>query len=75
VDLAGKPFSELIGNGSVSNIIINIYPWEFGKKKGLGAWLEAVQVVEHKAYVPNERVDFDVQPEPEGAKPDDGLPF
>lgn len=59
VDGHKRPFTEAIGNGSVCNVIVNVYPWTFGKKKGMGAWLEAVQVVEHVAYTPTERVDFD----------------
>ncbi len=62
VDANKQPFKDAIGNGSVCNIIVNVYPWTFGKKKGMGAWLEAVQVVEHVKYQANERVDFEVVP-------------
>jgi len=82
VDAHKRPFTEAIGNGSVCNVIVNIYPWTFGKKKGMGAWLEAVQVVEHVKYESKERVDFDAEPGPVanaavagGGEPDDGLPF
>lgn len=77
VDAHKKPFTEDIGNGSVCNVIVNVYPWEFGKKSGISAWLEAVQVVEHVAYVHAERVDFDDAPETVAASGanDNDLPF
>jgi hypothetical protein len=62
VDAAKRPFTEPIGNGSTCNVIVNVYPWTFGKKTGMGAWLEAVQVVEHIPYASTERVDFDEVP-------------
>lgn len=68
-----SPFTKPIGNGSVCNIIVDVYPWEFGKKRGVGAWLEAVQVVEHVEYVQNDRVDFDAV-EVKSDEPND-LPF
>ncbi|HRA18802.1 MAG TPA: hypothetical protein PLZ24_16835 [Flavobacteriales bacterium] len=75
VDLAKQPFAKEIGNGSVCNVIVDFYDWEFNKKKGRGAWLNAVQVVEWKEYVGSE--DFG---EPEAApsvanSPEDDLPF
>lgn len=71
VDVSRKPFTKNIGNGSVCNVIVSIYDWEFNKKKGKGLWLEAVQVVDLKEHAGTE--DFD---EPAGAEiNEDGLPF
>ena len=75
VDAHKQAFAEAIGNGSVCNIIVNVYPWTFGKKKGMGAWLEAVQVVEHVAYQVGERVDFEAVPSNAGDNEDESLPF
>lgn len=72
VDAERKPFTKNIGNGSICNVIVSFYDWEFNKKTGRGVWLEAVQVVDLKDYAGSE--DFD---EPVGAqvKNEDDLPF
>lgn len=76
VDAQKRPFTEAIGNGSVCNVIVNVYEWTFGKKTGMGAWLEAVQVLDHVAYATGERVDFEpVQGQDKGIEADDSLPF
>lgn len=76
VDAQKRPFAEAIGNGSVCNVIVNVYPWTFGKKSGMGAWLEAVQVLEHVPYASGERVDFEpVQSDAKGIGEKDDLPF
>ena len=76
VDGLKKPFAQPIGNGSVCNVIVNIYPWTFGKKTGIGAWLEAVQVVEHVPYEASDRPDFDaVGAATAGAATKDDMPF
>lgn len=36
---------KLIGNGSLVNVLVNAYAWEFKGKSGIGAGLEAVQVL------------------------------
>lgn len=77
VDMAKQPFTKEIGNGSICNVIITPYEWEFNKKTGKGAWLDAIQVVEWKEYVGSE--DFG-EPEAKpavvaGSEEDDGLPF
>lgn len=76
VDADKRPFGGLIGNGSTCNVIISVYPWTFGTRKGMGAWLEAVQVVDLVQYSPKDSVDFDVEdsPQPIGGG-DDSLPF
>ena len=58
-------------------MIVDFYDWEFNKKSGRGAWLNAVQVVDWKEYVGSE--DFG-EPEEKpavvaGGEEDDGLPF
>lgn len=72
VDIERKPFTKSIGNGSICNVIVSFYDWEFNKKEGRAVWLEAVQVVDLKDYAGSE--DFD---EPVGAamKNEDDLPF
>lgn len=77
VDINKQPFAKDIGNGSICNIILDFYDWEFNKKSGRGAWLNAVQVVEWKEYVGSE--DFG-EPEPKPAvdntpEGEDDLPF
>lgn len=77
VDMAKQPFTKEIGNWSVCNVIVDFYDWEFNKKSGRGAWLNAVQVVDWKEYVGSE--DFG-EPEEKpavvaGGEEDDGLPF
>jgi hypothetical protein len=77
VDGLKRPFTDPIGNGSVCNVIVNVYPWTFGKKTGMGAWLDAVQVIEHVPYASTERVDFEpVQGQDKGiGAEDDQMPF
>jgi len=45
-----RPFNDLIGNGSVVNVKINTFDWDFKGKTGVGADLVKVQVVEHVSY-------------------------
>ncbi|MAZ04227.1 MAG: hypothetical protein CMN56_13930 [Sneathiella sp.] len=39
-----------VGNGSLVNVKYNSYDWEFGGRKGVGANLQAIQVVELVPY-------------------------
>ena len=39
-----------VGNGSVVNVKYNPYEWEFGGRKGIGANLNAIQVVDLVPY-------------------------
>ena len=45
-----RPFTDLIGNGSLVNVKVNTFDWEFKGKSGVGADLIKVQVVEHVSY-------------------------
>ena len=53
-----------VGNGSVVNVKYNPYEWEFAGRKGIGANLNAIQVVDLVPYSPadleNELEDFEV---------------
>jgi len=48
----------LIGNGSIGNVIVYQYPYDVMGRKGIGASLTAVQIVEHKEL--SNSVDFDI---------------
>jgi len=43
-------FTEDIGNGSVCNVAVTLFPWSKGKKSGVKVYLQAVQVMTHIAY-------------------------
>ena len=46
VDVYKKPFDDLIGNGSLVNLQINIFDWEFGGKTGTSADFVGIQVLD-----------------------------
>lgn len=52
VDATKNPMSEeiKIGNGTVGNVLINPYDWKFKGKEGVGAGLQAIQVVDLIEY-------------------------
>ena len=50
VDKGKNPFTKLVGNGSLCNIQYTISEWEFKGKKGIGSYLNAVQVLDHVAF-------------------------
>ena len=50
VDMAKQPFTDLIGNGSLVNLQVNVFDWEFAGKKGRSLDFVGVQVVEHVAF-------------------------
>lgn len=52
VDLAGQPFTEIIGNGSDVNVQFSVYPFNYKGKDGIGADFQAVQVVNNIPYEP-----------------------
>jgi hypothetical protein len=62
VDSKKEPFTDDIGNGSVCNIAVTLFPWERdkGKRKGILLYLNAVQVVNHVAYNAGGTDVFDV---------------
>ena len=51
----------LIGNGSDVNVLFKTYDWEYAGKKGIGADLQKVQVVNLIPYGDGD--DFDVVPD------------
>lgn len=69
VDMNKQPFNKEIGNGSVCNVIFDVYEWEYMKRKGKSAWLNAVQVVDWKEYLGKE--DFDGTSEVPGSGMED----
>ena len=44
------PDTVLIGNGSKVNVLFDVYDWTYGGKKGVGASLKAVQVIDLVEY-------------------------
>jgi hypothetical protein len=50
VDARKAPFTEDIGNKSVCNVAVTLFPWEKGKKRGVLVYLQAVQVVNLVPY-------------------------
>lgn len=50
VDASNAPYEGLIGNGSICNVAVSIYDWEYMGKKGSACWLTAVQVVTLETY-------------------------
>lgn len=70
VDKDKQEFSELIGNGSVVEVLVNVYDITKGPMKGKkGHRLEAIKVLEH---IPYESMDFVDDPEEDE---DDEAPF
>lgn len=57
-----------IGNGSIGNVIVWQYEYEYAGKKGVGSSLTAVQVTKLEKYEPSGSVDFDAAVE-EAAAP------
>lgn len=57
VDINKAPCSGNVGNGSVVNVIVNPFDYDFKGKKGRSLGLEKVQVVTLKTYVGDE--DFE----------------
>lgn len=57
-----------IGNGSIGNVIVWQYEYEYAGRKGVGSSLTAVQVTKLEKYEPSGSVDFDAAVE-EAAAP------
>lgn len=61
VDSKKQPFREDLGNGSVCNVVVTLFPWSKGKRSGIKLYLNAVQVVNHVPFGGAGGVDeFDV---------------
>jgi len=61
VDGAKRPFTDDIGNGSVCNIVVTLFPWERKGRSGVFIYLNAVQVVNHVPFGGGGGVDeFDI---------------
>ena len=50
----------IVGNGSVGNVMLFQYPYEVGGRKGVSSILSKVQVTSLKEYTPSTEIDFDV---------------
>jgi len=50
MDKFGKPFTELIGNGSVCKVQFRADDWEYKAKSGIRPDLQGVMVLEHVKY-------------------------
>ena len=50
VDGSKRPFTDDIGNGSVCNVAVTLFPWERKGKSGVLLYLNAVQVVNHVPF-------------------------
>lgn len=50
VDHIKKPFTEDIGNGSICNVAVTLFPWSKGNRSGMKVYLNAVQVIKHVAF-------------------------
>lgn len=59
VDMNKEPFYELIGNGSVINVLYDLREWTGYSGSGVKADLRAVQVVDHVPFSGNEPVNLD----------------
>jgi len=53
----------MVGNGSLVNVLYSTYDWEYRGRKGVGADLRSVQVVDLIPYSSDETEAFDVVPE------------
>jgi len=60
VDAKKAPFTDDIGNGSVCNVAVTLFPWTKGKKSGVKVYLQAVQVMTHIPYGKGSVDAFDV---------------
>jgi hypothetical protein len=46
----GEPFKKLIGNGSIVKCVVQVYDYEYQKKKGVGQRLESIEIVDLVPY-------------------------
>lgn len=80
VDADGDEFTDLIGNGSEVEVLVNVYTVSNGPLKGKkGHRLEAIKIINHVQYEPSEDDDDDETveevTEENPAKKTKGLPF
>ncbi len=64
VDKDKKPFEDLVGNGSLVNLQVNVFDWEFAGNRGRSLDFVGLQVLEHVAFVGNED-EFVAAPTPD----------
>lgn len=64
---------EKIGNGTVGNVCIRAFDYDYNGKKGVGAGLQAIQVLELKEYNPGS--SFEVEDNYAPASKSDDVPF
>jgi hypothetical protein len=50
IDKEGKPFTDLIGNGSTVKVEVVPYAWTFAGRSGVRPLLKGVKVLEHVPY-------------------------
>ena len=50
VDGQKRPFEDLIGNGSLVNLQVNAFDWEFAGKKGRSLDFVGIQVLDHVEF-------------------------
>jgi len=73
-----KPFEGIIGNGSICNVAIDPFKWEFAGKTGVKPTLVAVQVLELVEYGGKPEDLFEVESNDiseDTFAPDDDIPF
>jgi hypothetical protein len=68
-----KPFSDLVGNGSVCNVQYTPFEWEMNGKSGTSPILKKVQVVSLVEYAGGNAEDFDVIGEAAAPIADDNM--
>lgn len=73
MDKTRAPFEQLIGNGSEVKVQYRLYDWEWKKKKGIGADLQAVMVVKHIPYGGEDGDELD--PETDELVDENDVPF
>ena len=77
VDGQKNTFKDLIGNGSIVNVMYTPFAWEMNGKSGVTPILKKVQVVDLVAYAGAEDFDvLDVASAPiKEELPNDSIPF
>lgn len=74
VDGRKQPFDKEVGNGSVCNIAVTLFPWSKGARSGVLVYLNAVQVVNHVPFV-SAGDAFDMIDTGDASGEKDDLPF
>ena len=59
VDANKRPFGDLIGNGSLVNLQVNPYDWEFAGKKGRSLDFVGIQVLELVEFSGGNKDEFE----------------